>query len=99
MLCAYCTPYTKMGLPDIYQLQSQEGDVLGWAALSTAEHSRALRDAFLSEKESKEEEEPVEGVPVEVVWNESFKKYQVVRILPPNTPITPHSFFYHISMN
>ncbi len=104
MLCAYCTPYTKMALPDIYQLQSQEGEVLGLAALSTVEHSRALRDAFVKDskdsKEAKEvEQEAVEGVPVEVVWNESFKKYQVVRILPANTPITPHSFFYHIAMN
>jgi len=103
-LCAYCTPYTKMALPDIYQLQSQEGEVLGLAALSTVEHSRALRDAFVKDskeaKEAKEvEQEAVEGVPVEVVWNESFKKYQVVRILPTNTPITPHSFFYHIAMN
>jgi hypothetical protein len=87
-----------MGLPDIYQLQSQEGEALGWAALSTVEHSRALREVFLKEAKV-EEQETVEGVPVEVVWNESFKKYQVVRILPTNTPITPHSFFYHIAMN
>ena len=36
-----------------------------------------------------------EGVPVEVEWNERFSKYQVVRVLPADTPLTTSSFFYH----
>ena len=86
-LCAYCTPYTKTVLPDIYTLLSQEGTDLGIASISTLPLSLELRKIF-SEKAA--------GIPVEVVWNENFKKYQILRILPIDRPITSASFFYHI---
>jgi hypothetical protein len=90
-LCAYCTPYTKAILPDIYSLSSQEGMDLGVASIATMTLSMDLRKIF-AEKVT----EKVAGVPVEVVWNENFHKYQIVRILPADRTITPSSFFYHI---
>jgi hypothetical protein len=33
------------------------------------------------------------GVPVEVVWNDDFKKYRIVRILPVGTSPCYSSFF------
>jgi hypothetical protein len=35
------------------------------------------------------------GIAVEVKWNDSFNKYQVLRIMPEGTPVTTASFFYH----
>jgi hypothetical protein len=92
ILCAYCTPYTKMVLPDIYTLQSQEGEVLGLASIPSLELSKTLRVQFVGDTQTV----IPEGVPVEVKWNNIFKKYQILRILPSGTPITAHSFFHHM---
>jgi len=86
-LCASCTPYTKTALPDIYSLLSQEGESIGMAAISTLELSRELRGLF--------SDKTVTGVPVTVVWNDVFKKYQITHTMARDTPITTHSFFYH----
>ena len=86
ILCAYCTPYSKAILPDTYSLFSQEGDSLGVASISTLDMSLELRN-LISDKTG--------GVPVEVVWNDNFNKYQIVRVMPEGTPITTASFFYH----
>ena len=86
-LCAYCTVYTKSVLPDIYTLLSQEGTDLGIASIATIHLSQELRRLFA--------DKPA-GVPVEVVWNENFHKYQIVRVMPMDTPLTPTSFFYHV---
>jgi len=90
-LCAYCTPYTKAVLPDIYSLAAQEGLDLGVASIASMTLSMDLRKIFAEKAVEK-----VAGVPVEVVWNENFHKYQIVRILPADRTITPSSFFYHI---
>lgn len=87
VLCAYCTPYTKSMLPDTYSLYSQDDTSLGLASIPTIQLSMELRKRF---------GEKIEGLSVEVTWNDNFKKYQIVRILPENTPITTASFFYHI---
>lgn len=88
ILCAHCSPYTKMVLPDIYHLQSQEGHSLGLASISSIELSQQLRQYFVDFTKSN-------GLPVEVKWNDSFKKYQICRIMPADTPITTKSFFHH----
>ena len=86
ILVAYLAPYAKAILPDTYSLFSQEGVNLGVASISTLNLSIDIRKAMTDN---------VEGIPVEVKWNDSFNKYQVVRIMPENTPITTASFFYH----
>jgi hypothetical protein len=86
ILVAYLTPYTKVILPDTYSLYSQEGVDLGVASISTLDLSLHLRK-IMTDK--------ISGIPVEVKWNENFNKYQVLRIMPDETPITTASFFYH----
>jgi hypothetical protein len=88
ILCAACSPYTKMILPDTYSLSSQEGESLGIASISTIELSQTLQQLFTDKSLS--------FVPVEVKWNDSFKKYQITNILPKHTTITTNSFFHHI---
>jgi hypothetical protein len=86
ILVAYLTPYTKAILPDTYSLSSQEGISLGVASISTLNLSLEIRKAMTDN---------TIGIPVEVKWNDNFNKYQVVRIMPDETPITTASFFYH----
>ena len=81
ILCALCMPYTKTVLPDTYSLFAQENVNLGFASIPSLELSIELRKT--------------NGVPVEVKWNSNFNKYQIVRIMPNETPITTASFFYH----
>lgn len=89
-LTARCVPYTKMALPDTYTLLSQEGQNLGFASITTIHMSHELRNQFAN-KELAEK-----GLPVEVRWNPSFRKYQLIRIQPEETPITTATFFHHL---
>ena len=82
-----------MLLPDIYTLQSQEGEGIGLASIPSIELSQSLRALFIK---SDTEIAPLEGAPVEVKWNNTFKKYQIIRVLPTGTPVTAHSFFHHM---
>lgn len=86
IMVAYLTPYAKAILPDTYSLFSQEGVSLGVASISTLYLSLEIRKVMTDK---------TQGIPVEVKWNENFNKYQVVRIMPDETPITTASFFYH----
>jgi len=87
-LCAMCTPYTKSVLPDTYALTAQEGESLGMASIPTLQMSQELRKLFSGK---------VVGLPVEVEWNDNFRKYQIVRVMPESNPITTASFFHHAS--
>ena len=86
MLCAQCTPCMKSMLPDIYELTSQEGESLGYASVTTLALSQGLRKVCTEESKA---------VPVEVRWNDTFQKYQVLRVLPEGTPVSTSSFFHH----
>ncbi len=88
ILVAYLVPYAKAILPDTYSLLSQEGVNLGVASISTLNLSLELRRAMTDN---------VNGLPVEVKWNEGFNKYQVVRIMPDGTPVSTASFFINKS--
>jgi len=85
-LVAYLTPYAKAVLPDTYSLISQEGTSLGVASISTLGLSLDIRKIMTDR---------TDGIAVEVKWNDSFNKYQVLRIMPEGTPVTTASFFYH----
>lgn len=86
ILVAFMTPYASAILPDTYSLFSQEGVNLGVASIPTINLSLEIRKIMTPE---------CNGIPVEVTWNSNFNKYQVVRIMPDNTPVTTASFFYH----
>ena len=86
LLCALCEPYTKVSLPDTYTLTAQDGEALGMASIPNLQLSLELRKIMGIKKD---------GIPVEVRWNAAFRKYQIVRMLPDDTPITTASFFHH----
>jgi hypothetical protein len=88
ILVAAIEPYSKAVLPDTYTLLSQENVNLGVASISTLDLSLDIRKAITNKP----------FIPVEVKWNESFNKYQVLRIMPEDTPITTASFFFHKNM-
>jgi len=83
-ICALAKPYTKIGLPDAYQLEAGDGHIIGIASVPTMSLSMALRAGS------------PEGSKVEVVWNPEFKKYQVTRLLTPEVPLSAASFFNHV---
>ena len=89
ILVANLVPYTKTVLPDTYSLLSQEGNNLGVASIPTINLSLEIRKLMTNK---------TDGIPVEVKWNDNFNKYQILRIMPENTPITTASFFYHSSL-
>jgi len=89
ILVANLVPYTKTVLPDTYSLLSQEGNNLGVASIPTINLSLEIRKLMTNK---------TDGIPVEVKWNDNFKKYQILRIMPENTPIATASFFYHSSL-
>lgn len=91
-LYAYCTPYTKLALPDTYSLFTKEGDSLGLASISTLRMSSTMREKFSGNDKEKEKEN---GIVVEVIWNDAFRKYQILQIMPHDTPLTASSFFHH----
>jgi hypothetical protein len=59
---------------------------LGVASISTLNLSLELRKVMADNPN---------GFSVEVKWNDSFSKYQIVRVMPSETPVTTASFFYH----
>jgi hypothetical protein len=78
-ICALAKPYTKIGLPDAYQLEAGDNSFIGIASIATMALSQQMR----SLKEAH----------VEVVWNEEFRKYQITKVLSDETPISAASFF------
>jgi len=95
LLYARCVA-TKSVLPDNYLLFSQEGTTIGIAAITSLAMSMQLRTSTANVMTVKGTDVMVdEGNIVEVEWNARFGKYQVVRILPADTPITTASFFNH----
>jgi hypothetical protein len=86
ILVAHLTHYAGAVLPDTYSLYSQEGVNLGVASISTLDLSLNIRKTMTNR---------TNGISVEVKWNADFNKYQVMRIMPEDTPVTTASFFYH----
>lgn len=86
VLVAYCSPYTKLSLPDTYSLTAQDHTSIGIASIPNLRISHQLRDRFTGR---------TDAIRVEVTWNTAFRKYQIVRIMPDETPLTPSSFFHH----
>ena len=82
LLCANCRPYSKLGLPDTYMLEAQDGSPIGIAGVPTLKLSQELRAGT-----------GTAGMPVEVAWNEDFGKYQILRVLPAGSPVSGATFF------
>jgi len=83
-VCALAKPYTKIGLPDAYQLEAGDNSFIGIASIATMALSQQMRVLCKSETDSAH---------VEVVWNEEFRKYQITKVLSSEIPVSAASFF------
>lgn len=86
-ICASVKPAPRLSLPDAYMLYNGEGGEIGLAAISSLKLSQELRAAFEAEATRKA------GIRAEVAWNAEFEKYQIVRVLAADTPVSAGSYF------
>jgi hypothetical protein len=92
VLHANCSPYGN--LPDIYSLTAKDGEFIGIASVSTLYLSNELKKLFAN-MDTNTLEPTIQKSVVEIKWNENFGKYQIVKIMPADTPVTTISFFHH----
>jgi hypothetical protein len=72
-------------LPDSYVLEAADGVVVGKPTVTRMAQSKELRAALAAAPD---------GFPVEVGWHTDFKKYEVLRILPADSPLTSAGAFF-----
>jgi hypothetical protein len=72
-------------LPDAYILESADGTNVGRICVTKLAQSQELR--------AKMGVCP-DGFPVEVAWHSDFKKYEIIRLLPADSPLTSTSAFF-----
>ncbi len=82
--CAKLVVDAKNKLPDTYFLEVDGGQRIGMICVPRLAQSQQLSKAFTTNKE----------LFVDVIWNPTFKKYEVLKILPADTPLSPISMFY-----
>jgi len=81
--CALLRPDTTTMMPDSYQLEADGGAKLGRICVPRIQQSHELKKAFTAGAE----------LCVDVKWNATFKKYEVTKLLPTGTPLSPASMF------
>jgi hypothetical protein len=86
---AFAAPDRTTPLPDNYILTTSDGSTLGRASVSKLDQSVILRNSLCKP------DSPAH-LPVEIVWNTGFNKYEIMRILPADTPAMAYSSFYEI---
>ncbi len=74
-------------LPDSYVLESGDGETVGRVCVSRLEQSKELRQKF---------KETPDGFPVEVAWHTNFKKYEITKYLPADSPLSAADAFHEI---
>jgi hypothetical protein len=72
-------------LPDAYILESADGVNVGRASVTKLAQSQELRAKMAL---------CPNGFPVEVAWHSEFKKYEILRLLPTDSPLTSTSSFF-----
>ncbi len=85
--CAKLAIDTKTTLPDSYNLYSDGDQIIGRLCIPRMAQSHELRRLFESKKEAR----------VDVKWNTTFKKYEVLRVLPDDIPLSPATMFHEPS--
>jgi len=85
---AMCRLDITTPLPDSYNLESSEGILIGRACVPKLAQSQLLR-ATMAAKSG--------GFPVEVAWHSEFRKYEIIKILPDDTPLTSSSAFFELA--
>ncbi len=87
--CALLRPDKTTNLPDSYILEAEGGVFLGRICVPRLTQSQELKKKFL-----------VDGIKellVDVLWNTTFKKYEVLKILPSHSLLSPASVFHEIT--
>lgn len=87
--CARLIPDKTTNLPDSYILEAEGEVILGRICVPRLAQSQELRKKFYSEGASE--------LLVDVLWNATFKKYEVLKILPSRSLLSPASMFYEVN--
>ncbi len=86
--CAKLVVDPKNKLPDTYFLEvngvDHQPQRIGMICVPRMTQSQQLSKAFTTNKE----------LFVDVIWNPTFKKYEVLKILPADTPLSPLTMFH-----
>jgi hypothetical protein len=77
------------GFPDIYILESAENKNIGNACITKLQQSIDIKDA-ISKSDNK-------TINAEVAWHTGFNKYEIIRILPNDIPLSSITVFHEIS--
>jgi hypothetical protein len=78
-------PDRSTTLPDAYILESADGTNVGRASVTKLAQSQELKAKTAA---------CPDGFPVEVAWHSEFKKYEILRLLPADSPLTSTSSFF-----
>lgn len=74
-------------LPDSYVLESADGATVGRLCVTRMDQSKELRQKF---------KEMPDGFPAEVGWHTNFKKYEIMKILPTDSPLSAADAFHEL---
>jgi hypothetical protein len=91
--CALLRPDLTTNLPDSYILEAEGGASLGRICVPRLAQSQELRKKFFASAR----EEGAKELLVDVLWNQTFKKYEVLKILPSHSLLSPASMFHEIT--
>ena len=86
--CARVKPHPS-GFPDIYILESSDNKNIGNACITKLQQSVDIKEA-ISKSQNK-------TINAEVAWHIGFNKYEIIRILPNDTPLSSMTAFYEIN--
>jgi len=86
--CARLKPHPS-GFPDTYILESSDNKSIGNACISKLQQSIEIKEA-ISKSINK-------CIIAEVAWHTGFNKYEIIRILPDDTPLSSIGAFYEIN--
>jgi hypothetical protein len=86
--CALLRSDKTTNLPDSYILEADGNSPLGRICVPRLAQSQELKKKFFTEG--------VKELLVDVLWNSTFKKYEVLKILPSHSLLSPASMFHEI---
>lgn len=86
--CALLRPDKTTNLPDSYILEADGSEILGRICVPRLAQSQELKKKFFTEG--------TKELLVDVLWNTTFKKYEVLKILPQHSLLSPASMFHEI---
>ncbi len=86
--CALLRPDKSTNLPDSYILEAEGGVFLGRICVPRLAQSQELKKKFITEGATQ--------LLVDVLWNQTFKKYEVLKLLPSHSLLSPSSMFHEI---